>query len=134
MESKINYGITIEGNDENCGVTFSPNATLHVDVETIIMHDLRYGQKFSLTENNVEYRIREKENIDFKTPIDTLEFRHERNVNPNDVNNIISQELMPGFQFNWYYSGVEVNADKHFSNKAFVRNISKILRFKILKG
>ena len=52
------------------------------------MHDLRYGQKFSLTENNVEYRIREKENIDFKTPIDTLEFRHERNVKPIDIRNI----------------------------------------------
>ena len=97
------------------------------------MHALRSGQTFSLTENDVACcgKIREKEKIDFKTPVDTLEFRHERYVNPNDVNNIISQEFMPGFHLNWYYSGVEVNADKHFSNKAFVRNISKILKFKI---
>ena len=88
MENIFNHGITIDANGENCSVTFSPNATLHVDVETLIMHALRYGQKFSLTENNVEYRIREKENIDFKTPIDTLEFRHERNVNSIDIRHI----------------------------------------------
>ena len=58
VESIITHELSIEANGENCSVTFSPNATLHVNVETMIMHALRYGQEFSLTENNVEYRIR----------------------------------------------------------------------------
>ena len=126
MDSIIKYGITIEQNGDNCSVTFSPNATLHVDIETIIMQPkiLRSGQKFSLRKNNVEYNFLKEKNIDFKTPVNTLEFNHLRNVNSLEVNNIKEQLYMPGFQINWYYSGVEV--EKLYNNKAFVRNISKI--------
>ena len=126
MESIINYGITIEPNGTNCNVKFSPNATLHVDIEIIIMEPkiLRSGQKFSLRKNNVEYNFLKEKNIDFKTPVNTLEFKHLRNVNSLEVNNIKEQLYMPGFQINWYYSGVEV--EKLYSNLAFVRNVSKI--------
>ena len=90
----------------------------------------KYVQKFSLTENNVTYKIGKKEKLDFKTPFTfTLKFTYERNINQIDVDNIKHQEFMPGYRFKWYYSGVEVKADKLYRNTAFIRNISKILRF-----
>ena len=126
MESIINYGITIEPNGANCNVTFSPNATLHVDIKTVIMEPkiLRSGQEFSLRKNNVKYNFLKGKNNDFKTLVNILEFKHLRNVHSLEVNNIKEQLYMPGFQINWHYSGVEV--EKLYSNKAFVRNISKI--------
>ena len=128
MENIFNHGITIEANGEDCSVTFSPNATLHVNVDTIPFKQFKYVQKFSLTENNVTYKIGTKEKLDFKTPFDTVKFTCERNINQIDVDNIKHQEFMPGYRFKWYYSGGEVKADKLYRNTAFIRNISKILR------
>ena len=128
MENIVNYGITIEHNGDKCIVTSSPNATLHVDIETILIEQpriLRSGQKFSLRANNVAYKNVKALRLDLRNPVNTVEFRHLRNVNPVDVKTINGESFTPGFKFNWYYSGVEVKDDKRYSNKAFVRNISK---------
>ena len=126
VETSIGYKISVK---PPFSVEDNDNATLHFDLEKLSLNDLTNG-KVSFYLSKV-YDINENTKYAYQnyTPPGSSEkyLKLERKVSVEEVRNQ-KLELMPGFRFSWYYSGVEVEKANKYSDryetKAFVRNNS----------
>ena len=115
----------------------NPNASLHYNVEKVSMKALSNGNtdlmySYSMVDGDYIFSSNpineDQTHLSFNfTPIeeDYYELRLERQVSLGDVKKQ-HLNLMPGYRFSWYYSGMEVMPDAKYSDnshsKKFVRD------------
>ena len=130
VETAFDYDIyvyTLESVKDN------PNATLHYIVEKISMKSLTVKEQWQGVDEMYSYvnggdvylydphnPVDEDQtylNLNFTAPKENYyRLRLYREVFMDDVKKQ-NLEMMPGFRFSWYYSGIEAKPDNRFSNK-----------------
>ena len=119
MEPHLYYTVNIY---PPASVKKDPNVTLHLDVEKVSMEDLSSGEdKLSVDSSIVKTPHM---SFNFSPPTGKYGGRYSiilnRDVLLADVRKQ-KLDLMPGFRISWRYSGMEVESEVKYHNKAFVR-------------
>ena len=106
----------------------NPNVSLHFDIEKLSMKDLPSGgiNTFGLSgsrflifiDDDITHVSQNYTPLANTIPSYYIEIR--RKVFPRDVTQQKLQ-MMPGFRLTWHYSGMKVESEARYVNKAFVR-------------
>ena len=141
VETKVYYQVYVYPPES---VRNNPNVTLHFDTEKLSMKELSSSTgKDRLRLNGYTGNMKENSthaSVNFTPPDSSGSYWSTSNFITLDRNVILADvlkqklDLMPGFRFNWYYSGIEVEPDaKYFNdNQAFIRNGSISIKLSFL--
>ena len=95
-----------------------PNVTLHLRIEKVLLKDLSSGNEVMAGGDSKNYTPPQR------GPPPRYDFYKiilDRNV-PSEYVRIQELDRMPGFRITWHYSGMKVEPEAKYDNKAFVRN------------
>ena len=134
VEKRIYYRIEVVPADN---IRSDPNISLHFEIERITMTDLSTGKDdfylpweaswdIPADQNIVKYETQPKDN--------SYTLVLSRSVTEEEL---AKQKLsfMPGFNFTWYFSGIEVDKNLNYTNKYIGLDVhrKRIIRFNLKK-
>lgn len=127
VEKKIHYQVQIHAPES---VSKSQNSTLHIKIEKMPIKGLNSGS----TDSYIIERDSPPNATFYKafSPPSPNGYRFislKREINNEDLK-IVNMDMMPGFKLSWWYSGVELKADRKYLDTALNQTKLFIRRWK----